>query len=706
MALTQNVDVAEFMREPNAVAKMGLTAAALCALTIIAGAVLLRFADAERLRDSRMWQTRLGLIADARSTDVNQWLEQQYNELERLAENAALQLYMSELTNETRSADDVTRNLARGGYLKNLLSVIAHRAGFIANTPGPDVAANVRRIGVAGLGLVTLNGKVLASTDGLPPIEGNLGAFVRGAPRGQRAILDLHIGITGVASMAFAVPVFVVQGGQSSARQIGWVIGVKLVAKALDSRLRQPALPWQSAEAVLVRRNDAQIEYLSPRFGGRGPLTGALAFDTPDLAAAFAITDLGGFATRRDYRNVAVLLTSRRIPLAPWTLLVKIDRKEALGTSDSRINSLVALVFLFIGLAAVGSIAIWRHGASKRGSEAAAKYEGLAHQHERQSRLLRLVTDGQPNSMFIVDGAGKYRFANRAAAAFVEISDQDMIGKSMASVLGPAIADQYEPFNREALATGAPISRLHREGPNGATRVIQANHIPLPKGSEFEGNIMVVEQDITEAIDERERRERILNQLIQTLVKLVDQRDPFAANHSAQVAIVVRAIADEMGLDETVIETAATAGSLMNLGKMMVPQELLTKAGDLDDDEIRCVRDGILASAELLEDVEFDGPVVETLRQFQERWDGRGQPRGLAKEEILITARIVAVANAFVAMISPRAYRPGLGFDDAVQRLLADTGQAFDRRVVAALVNRLDNRGARSEWQMFVELTP
>ena len=103
-------------------------------------------------------------------------------------------------------------------------------------------------------------------------------------------------------------------------------------------------------------------------------------------------------------------------------------------------------------------------------------------------------------------------------------------------------------------------------------------------------------------------------------------------------------------------------------------------------------------SADLLEDVEFDGPVVEVLRQVRERWDGAGEPDGRGGDEILLPARVVAAANAFVAMISPRAWRPGMSIDEAIDRLMAEVGGAFDRRVVAALINRLDNRGGRDVW--------
>jgi HD-GYP domain-containing protein (c-di-GMP phosphodiesterase class II) len=137
----------------------------------------------------------------------------------------------------------------------------------------------------------------------------------------------------------------------------------------------------------------------------------------------------------------------------------------------------------------------------------------------------------------------------------------------------------------------------------------------------------------------------------------------------------------------------------MNLGKILVPPDLLSSTDDLQSFEIRMIRESVRSTADLLQDVEFDGPVVEVLRQVQERWDGAGEPEGRAGEEILLPARVVAVANAFVAMISPRAWRPGMTVDGAIERLLAEVGGAFDRRVVAALINRVDNRDGRGVWE-------
>ena len=689
------------MRGPNAIAKMALTAAALFTAITLAIVLVLHFAHGEHDRDLRIWQTRLGLVAETRAAAINQWLDGQFNELGKLAENASLQLYMTELMQAETQGGRLTRELAQSGYLENLLTLVSDGAGYSGATTGPDIRANVRRVGLSGIALIDLKGNPVATSDGAAPIEGHLKKFLLETPRGERGLLDLYRNAAGNPSMGFTVPIFAVQGNSAAAQQIGWVMGVKEVAADLFARLHQPGMVWQSAEALLVRRSGATIEYLSPMLDGGKPLSRALAADTPGLAASFAMSQIGGFGIHRDYRNKEVLVTSRRIGSAPWTLVYKIDRAESLGVADQRVTSQIIQFVLMIFIIAAAFIAVWRHGASRRAVQAANKFQDLARRFEAQEQFLRLVTDSQPNAMFIVDPDNQYHFANRAAATSARIEDADMIGKSMASVLGPAASRRYEMTNRNVLQSGQPQSDIHRTGANGDLRVMHADYVPIHDAGGLESGVMVVEQDITAAVKERERRERTLNKLVQTLLTVVDRRDPYSANHSAQVSTVARAIANEMGLDSEIVETAAVAGSMMNVGKILVPSDVLTRSESLVAGELQQIRNSIQASAELLQDVEFDGPVVETLRQLQENWDGSGAPRGLAGEEILLTARIVSVANAFVAMISPRAWRAGASFDEAIEYLMAGTGRIYDRRTVTALVNQLDNRGARNEWNDF-----
>ncbi|MFZ0693489.1 MAG: HD domain-containing phosphohydrolase [Alphaproteobacteria bacterium] len=680
----------------------GLVLLALVIAAILAVKIVFSFVNAERARDLREWQIRLGIVADSRLAAVNDWLERQYADLAALAQNASLQIYMTELSLSSGDKDKVTEAAAQAGYLRNLLIVAASRGGFTGRALGPEVNANVKRVGVAGIALVGMDGHVVVSTPDMPPIEGFLHDFIASLPRGQRAATNLYLGAGGNPSMAFATPIFAVQSEGNASQQIGLVLGVKEVGAELYPLLKQPGEVEKTAETELVRSDENTVEYLSPLKDGTPPLTRKLALTTPELDAAFAVKEPGSFSIRTDYSGTEVLVTSRAFTLVPWALVYKVDRKEALADSDARRGRLLVVLLLSIGFCCAAILAVWWHASSRRAREAAAKYQALASRYENQGRFLQLVTDSQPTTIFIVDvESGKIRFANRAAAERAGVSAADLIGKTLASVFGPDEAKRYMRYCDRAAESNTPVAAVERVLIGDQSRVLQAEHIPLAKTETEPGGILVVERDITAAVTERERRERILRQLVRTLVAVVDRRDPFAANHSVRVGAVARAVAEEMGLDSVSVETVEIAGNLMNLGKILIPEGVLTRAGTLSEDEMRRIRDSLQATANLLAGIEFDGPVVETLRQLQEHWDGSGGPNGLKGENILLTARVVAVANAFVAMVSPRAYRPGVEFDRAVETLLSQVGRAFDRRVVAALVNYLDSRGGRQRWADF-----
>ncbi|NQV98795.1 MAG: hypothetical protein HQ483_03780 [Rhodospirillales bacterium] len=236
-------------------------------------------------------------------------------------------------------------------------------------------------------------------------------------------------------------------------------------------------------------------------------------------------------------------------------------------------------------------------------------------------------------------------------------------------------------------------------------QVVRVHQVPLRGDRDFPPAVLMIISDITELTHEKRRGEKMMRQLTDTLVGVVDRRDPFSANHSYRVAEVARAVAHEMGLDELELKTVDIAGNLMNLGKIFIPEETLTKTNDLTKEERSLLGNAYLTTVDMLEGVEFDGPVVETIRQFGETIDGKG-PLGLKGEEIIMTARILSVANAFVGMVSTRAYRGAMPFEKAASILLEDVATRYDRRPVSALLNFLDNRGGVKRWAHFRESPP
>jgi len=331
------------------IAAMATVAIAILAAGLVAAFFVFRHADDERARALAAWEGRLGLVAETRTSAIDAWLARQFDELGSLADNEALQLYAATMIEGSREPRRVAEAMAFADYLKNLLAVVAERAGFHGRPTGADANANVRRVGVAGLALVDLAGGIVVATDAMPPLAGPLAEFLAASARGRRALLDLHKGAAGSTSIAFAVPLLVPSGGDSPARQVGWVLGVKEVARELYPLLEQPGAPWTTAEALLVRRAGAGIEYLASTREARGALERVLAFEPDRLAAAYAQANPGGFAIRRDWRAEEVLVTGRAVAGAPWTLerlvatlVTLLDRRDPYSAHHSERTAEVA----------------------------------------------------------------------------------------------------------------------------------------------------------------------------------------------------------------------------------------------------------------------------------------------------------------------------------------------------------------------------
>ncbi len=703
--------------------RVSMTALAIVgAMTVAVGVAVagsFYFIEGERQRETQAWQVRLGIVADSRSQAINEWTEQNFTHMRELAENASLQLYMSELAfgeDEPEPIagkaknDEAEEEAASASYLRNLLIATAERTGFRAPPPIGEVAANVERVGIAGIGLVDKTGKSLVSTPDMPPMTAKVRTAVTKALNGEPAVIDIYLGASGLPTMGFVLPIFGIQDDTDGAKGIGAVVGLRTIGEDLYRRLKQPGETAETTETYIVRSKGAVVEYLTPLKDGTPPLKRSMSLDTPDLSGAHALKKPGGFAIKLDYAGVEVLAASRPIANLPWVLIRKISREEALSATDTRLTTLLTVFVLMIVGVTVAIVAVWRHGSSLRATQAAANMKVALERFENISKFMRVVTNSQRNVIVAVDGETKYTFANEPAANEAGIPVEDMMGKPMSSVLGPIKAQAYAAINKNVLSNFERETQTLMFGDEDIEdsetaepfQMVQGDFVPLRGDRDFPPAVLMVLNDITELTHERRRSEKMLRGLINTLVSVVDRRDPFSANHSARVAEVASAIAAEMGMDESDGKTVDIAGNLMNLGKIFISTELLTKTEDLSPEERTTLGSAYLVTVDLLENVTFDGPVVEPIRQLGETWDGNG-PLGLKEDEILVTARVLAVANAFVGMVSARAYRGAMPFQKAADILMEETGSKMDRKAVTALVNYLENRGGMRRWAHFSE---
>jgi len=183
-------------------------------------------------------------------------------------------------------------------------------------------------------------------------------------------------------------------------------------------------------------------------------------------------------------------------------------------------------------------------------------------------------------------------------------------------------------------------------------------------------------------------QKRLWETLIETLAVTIDARDQQTAGHSQRVTRYAEVIGRGMGLVGIELEKLRAAALLHDYGKIAVRDEFLTKPGKLDDAEFAYMKAHAEKTGEFLARLEFPHDMREVpimAAQHHERMDGKGYPRGLPAERIVLGARIVAVADVFDALTAPRYYKPAYTLEKTLEIMETMAGDHLDPKVIAAL---------------------
>ena len=175
---------------------------------------------------------------------------------------------------------------------------------------------------------------------------------------------------------------------------------------------------------------------------------------------------------------------------------------------------------------------------------------------------------------------------------------------------------------------------------------------------------------------------KTMGAIIQAMTLTIEARDPYTAGHQRRVSNLARTIADEMLLSRDQIDGIRMAGTIHDLGKLSIPISILKKTEPLTEEEFNLIKTHTQVAYDILKTIDFPWPVAEIVLQHHERMDGSGYPNGLSGEQILIEARIVAVADVVEAMASQRPYRPALGIEKALREISENRGRLYDATVV------------------------
>ena len=184
----------------------------------------------------------------------------------------------------------------------------------------------------------------------------------------------------------------------------------------------------------------------------------------------------------------------------------------------------------------------------------------------------------------------------------------------------------------------------------------------------------------------------IIHQLAESLGKAIDAKDTYTLAHSEEVAVISQTLALSMGLGHQMADLIHVAGHLHDLGKIGVPDEILSKTSNLTPKEWLAIRKHPDIGADILAPIAClrECGIVDMVRAHHERFDGSGYPQGLAGGQIPLGARIIAVADSLSAMLQSRPYRAAKTFDEACREIARGMGSQFDPKVVAAFASVKD----------------
>jgi diguanylate cyclase (GGDEF)-like protein/putative nucleotidyltransferase with HDIG domain len=191
--------------------------------------------------------------------------------------------------------------------------------------------------------------------------------------------------------------------------------------------------------------------------------------------------------------------------------------------------------------------------------------------------------------------------------------------------------------------------------------------------------------------DEKRHVEEIADlhlRTIEALALAIEAKDQTTHDHLQRVRVYAIEVAKELGMKGKELEALHAAALLHDIGKLAVPEHIIAKPGRLTPEEFEKMKIHTVVGAEILERVRFPYPVVPIVRAHHEKWDGSGYPFGLKSTEIPIGARILSAVDYLDALASDRQYRRAMPLDEVMQRLAAESGKAFDPKVVDILQKR------------------
>ena len=342
----------------------------------------------------------------------------------------------------------------------------------------------------------------------------------------------------------------------------------------------------------------------------------------------------------------------------------------------------------------IGSVHVMKDMTERRAME----------EHLRKSEeKYRSIFENSIEGIFQTTSEGRFLSANPALAKmFGYESPEDLINNvtdlAKQGYVDPEERVRYKQIVKEKGAVKGFETQHYKKDGGTFWISINARSVYDEKGKllYYEGTI----EDITTRkhsedalLESVERLKNAMEGIIDTISAAVEVRDPYTSGHQRRVASVAAAIASEMGLPEPQIEGIRTSGVIHDLGKISIPAEILSKPRKLSEVEFSLIKTHPQTGHDILKDIKFPWPIAQIILQHHERLDGSGYPQGLRDGQILLEAKILAVADVVEAIASHRPYRAALGIEAALQEIEENRGVLYDADAVNECLKLFREKG-------------
>ncbi len=324
--------------------------------------------------------------------------------------------------------------------------------------------------------------------------------------------------------------------------------------------------------------------------------------------------------------------------------------------------------------------------------------EKLEHKTEElvESRdSLQAILSSSPLGITVTDLEGRITSCNPATLRIHGFDSEDeIVGRSSLDFIVPeqhelAMQRMQSTIDRGTV-TSVPYTLVTRDGrefPGELSASVIRDAPGQPIG------FVAITQDISKRQQALDRLKSALRGAVGALGVITEAKDPYTAGHQRRVTQLALAIAAGLGLDAPRKDALRLAGLMHDIGKVAIPAEILVKPTQLTETEYALIQTHPETAWNILSQIEFEGSVATIVRQHHERTDGSGYPDGLRGEEILLEARILAVADTVEAMSSHRPYRAALGIEQALAEIKEGAGARYDEVVAEACIAVFESGG-------------